>query len=140
MCQGFCAGLYRCGLADHGCTEGCIAEYQPLGFRGSALAAVGACAKLADCETLASDDPTKACFEQAGRAEPLRAELLDYCESASRAYFRCDNWWSIEDCTESMGVFEDDVLARAQMSCHGRDCDALADCETSIFNPEASDQ
>ena len=136
LCQGFCAGLARCDLANTGdCVRVCIADYQPTGTRGSALVAAGACAEAADCETLGSDDPTKACFDEARAAEPLREGLIHYCESAARAYFRCNNWWSVDDCVSTMGLWDDALLEQAE-HCHNAPCNELADCEKSVFSPD----
>lgn len=132
LCGGICAGYQRCSLADSGCTERCLARYQPQGIRGDVLVRVGDCLREESCETLASEQPLRACYERVSETEPLRPALVHYCESASLAYFECGTWWETERCARSMSVWEDDRLGRAEQ-CHARGCDELVSCERSVF-------
>jgi hypothetical protein len=134
FCQGFCDGRDRCGQADPNCNANCLDQAQLKGIRPSALAAVGECARTEDCKTLELDNPTAHCFEKVQQAEPLRQAVIDYCESATLNYFRCNFWWSVEDCTLAVNAWQDDVLQRAQ-TCHLAACSRLFDCEKAIFEP-----
>jgi hypothetical protein len=135
FCQGFCAGLVRCNLDGYDCVPYCLDHYQPTGVRGEALASVGTCEKSADCATLGSDEPASACFAEVAAAEPLREQLISYCESAARNYFECNIWWSVDDCLGTMGTWEDELLRQAQI-CHLDKCSELEGCEDSVFNPK----
>jgi hypothetical protein len=132
LCRGACAGFQRCGLGGSECSQNCMDNYHPHGVHSSTLAVVGECLRDEDCETLAAEDAFEPCFESAAQAEPLRDQLLAYCESASLNYFRCNLWWSVEDCTHTMGAW-DDAMLRAAMPCHDRACDDLRACEKASF-------
>jgi hypothetical protein len=132
FCAGYCDGLVRCGLAGSNCFSACADGYHPTRTRASGLSAVGACLSHESCDVLDTDDPAGPCFDRVAAQEPLRQELLSYCESASLNYFRCDGFWAVEECTSSMGLWKDEVLSQAQ-ACHSESCDALNPCEKQAF-------
>lgn len=135
VCRGACDGYRRCGLATSGCYQGCFESYDPRGIRGSTLAVVGECLRDEDCATLTSEESLRPCFESAAQVEPLHEASLAYCESASKNYFRCNIWWSVEECTHVMGGWNDAVLGAAQL-CHELRCEDIQDCEKTTFeNP-----
>lgn len=129
LCDGLHEGFRRCGLPG---AESSYCGYDPQGFRGSALAAVGACLRTEDCAQLGTDQPGEACFAEVRSTLPLSEGVIDYCESAATAYFRCNIWWEVEDCTQQVGLWSDDVLALA-MTCHDHTCDTLETCEKLSF-------
>jgi hypothetical protein len=133
-CHGLCDGERRCGTALPRCDDACIETYQPLAMRAEVLTAIGKCLTKESCETLATDNPSDACVAEVAAAEPLRTEVVAYCESATLAYFQCNSWWELEACAARMGIFEDDVLLRAR-ACHVKPCTELFDCETKVFEP-----
>ena len=133
-CHGLCAGYEHCGFMAPTCDADCLDGYNPVGVRGSVLEAIGACMQDDDCDSLGSDDPSAACFARVEAAEPLRQAVVDYCESATLAWFRCDSWWPVEECATSMSIWQDDVLEHAR-SCHPKSCQDLDTCEDQIFNP-----
>lgn len=132
FCHGFCDGLRSCVLADSSCDENCLDSYHPSGLRGSALSAIGACLSHAFCYDLETDEAFKICADQAAEQTPLRPALLSYCESASLNYFRCNGFWPVEECTATMGLWDDDRLRDAQ-ACHDAACNALRSCEGAVF-------
>lgn len=132
ICADACSGFQRCGFGDSSCVNACIGSYDPRGIRADVLVRVGDCVSGESCETLASDAPFSACFDEVAATEPLRPTLLDYCEDASLAYFSCDIWWEVEECASSMSIWEDSVLERSH-ACHGRPCDDLDACEEQAF-------
>lgn len=132
VCKGACRAFRRCLLTDAGCEARCAANYEPGGIRPSALLRIGPCLEEADCASLDEDTAFASCAKRAALAEPLRDAVIEYCESASKNLFRCDVWWSVEECAHSVGFWEDDVLNAAK-GCHGLPCDALQSCERSAF-------
>lgn len=135
LCQGACRAFRRCALTDAGCELRCTERYDRGGVRSSALLSIGPCLEEADCESLDDDSAFSACAVRAARAEPLREAVIDYCESASKNLFRCDIWWSVEECAHSVGFWEDEVLGNAK-SCHELECAELRICERSAFGNE----
>jgi len=135
VCDSACNGFQRCGLADSSCKPSCAETYHPRGIRPSSLTEVAACLGELDCETLDSDEAFERCADRAAKAAPLRAAVLDYCESASKSFFACGSWWSLEDCTESVGLWEDERLNEAK-ACHSAPCDEIASCEHRVFSGE----
>jgi len=135
-CYGACVGWQRCQLADASCYSACIASYDPRGIRSESLTAVGQCLETETCATLDSEEAFGPCFDKVRESEPLRDQLVVYCEAAAAGYFDCNVWWPVEDCAHTMGVWNDDVL-RAATRCFGRkDCDAREACENDVFeNP-----
>lgn len=130
LCDGLQDGYARCSIG--GQRRG-YCGYHPVGFDGSALAHVGACLRSeASCPQLASEQPAEICFDEAAGAAPLRQATVDYCESASLNYFRCNIWWSVEDCTNRMRLWNDSTLEAAR-SCHDHQCDDVVDCEKVAF-------
>lgn len=130
LCDGLQDGYARCSIT--GQRRG-YCGYDPVGLDGSALAYVGDCLRSdAFCVHLASDQPAETCFDKAAGAAPLRQATVDYCESAALNYFRCNSWWSVEDCTSRMRLWGDLIL-QAAMSCHDQPCDQLASCEKTAF-------
>jgi hypothetical protein len=135
ICHGACVGWQRCGISDGSCESNCVANYDPRGMRGDSLSKVGQCLERESCDTLASDEPFSPCFDQAATLEPLRDELLAYCEDVARGYFNCNIWWSVEDCTHTMGLWNDDVLKAAAL-CLDHNCPDISGCEKATFeNP-----
>lgn len=132
-CAGYCAGLERCDLADSSCNSACIDSYHPHGLRNESLSRVGNCLRSESCDVLASEDSQDACWESGAAQEPLRPGLIGYCESASLNDYRCNIFWSVEECAKTMGAWEDSVLARAQ-ECHSWSCETLPDCEKAVFD------
>ena len=135
ICQGACRAFRRCGSTDAGCEVRCAERYEPGGIRPSALLSIGPCLEEADCVALDEETAFSACAQRAARAEPLRDAVIDYCESASKNLFRCDIWWSVEECANSVGFWEDEVLGNAK-SCHDLDCEALPTWERAAFGSE----
>ena len=133
FCDGLCEGFQRCGLTDSGCASRCLDAYHPRGIRGSSLGAVGDCLRDANCDALGDETASDACFDQVAKSERLRPELVSYCESASLNDFRCNIFWSVEECSDHMGLWEDAVLERAQ-ACHQNDCSTLQSCEKAVFD------
>jgi hypothetical protein len=132
MCHAICAGHARCGRIRSGCEAACAAGYEPRGIRGSGLLRVAACLEEQPCETIVNDTALEPCFRRAAAAEPLRDLLITYCESASRNYFRCNDWWPVEECTQRASLWTDETLAAA-ITCHEQDCDELRTCEDAVF-------
>lgn len=81
---------------------------------------------------LASDEAFAGCAERVAQTEPVRDALLSYCESAALGNFNCSRWWEIQDCTETMSLWEDALLARAEQ-CHALACDEMDRCEAAAF-------
>jgi hypothetical protein len=132
VCESACEGYQRCSLADSRCLASCANDYHPHGIRPSALLHVAKCLKGSSCVDLESDTAFQQCTERAARAEPLREAVIEYCQSAAKSYFECGSFWPVEECSQSAGVWEDEVLADAGQ-CHERECDALFDCEHEAF-------
>jgi hypothetical protein len=130
LCDGLQDGYERCKLTGQ---RRSYCGYDPVGVDGSALAYVGDCLRSdAHCVHLGSDQPAETCFEAAAGAAPLRQTTVDYCESASLNYFRCNGWWAVDDCLSQMRLWNDATL-RDAMTCHDLACDALPDCEKAAF-------
>ena len=126
--------MNRCGQADVTCPTDCLARTDLSLYRASSLERIGACAKDEDCRQLRLADPTADCFQQARNDEPLRQTVIDYCEGASLSYFRCDSWLPVAECTTQVGLWQDDVLLRAQ-ACLDNKCDKLFDCIKAQLEP-----
>lgn len=133
FCDGLCAGLSRCSLTDAGCSVRCVDNYHPTGVRTDALGAIGSCLSDESCDVLSSADPVTDCFERVARDVPLRPALVSYCKSAARNDYRCNIFFSVDECTASMGLWEDSVLGRAQ-ACHENACASLSTCEKAVFD------
>ena len=129
LCEGLGDGYERCRLRGSGYD---YCGYRPRLYDGRALAFVGECLKSEDCSVLASGEPASECFDEARGGARLRQATVDYCESASLNYFRCNIWWSVEDCTSRMRLWSDSALETA-MSCHHHPCEDLTDCEKLAF-------
>lgn len=129
LCDGLSEGYRRCRVPNR---DYDYCGYSPEGYDGRGLVAVGACLRSEDCEVLASDEPAANCFDEAGRTAPLRQVVVDYCESASLNYFRCNSWWSVADCSERMRLWNDATLLNA-VGCHQQPCEELSNCETIVF-------
>ena len=129
LCDGLHYGVRRCELPD---PDPSYCGYHPTGVRGSSLAAVGACLRHEECARLALEQPADHCFDEVRSTQPLSDGVIAYCESAATSYFRCNVWWSVEDCTEQMSLWSDDVLQAATL-CHEQPCDTLESCEKITF-------
>lgn len=135
-CHGACIGWQRCGLSGSGCEAACTDSYDPRGARPESLSAIGECLKTESCATLDSDKPFRPCFDKVRAAEPLREQLIAYCESAAASYFECNIWAPIEDCVHIMGTWSDDVLKAAARCFDHESCEAREACHTNVFeNP-----
>jgi hypothetical protein len=132
VCDSVCDGYVRCGLTPRSCESLCAAGYHPRGVRASVLASVAECLKHQPCAAIVNDSAFTPCVEQAAEQEPLRTEVIAYCESASLSHFRCDNWWSVEQCAHASALWTDETLAAAK-DCHERDCEELVTCEGAVF-------
>lgn len=132
ICGDACSGFQRCGFGDSTCVNACIGSYDPRGIRPDVLVRVGDCVREESCTTLASDAPFGECFDEVAATEPLRPALIDYCESASLAYYSCDVWWEVEECVHIMSIWDDSLLDRSR-ACHDRPCAELDACEEQAF-------
>jgi hypothetical protein len=132
MCHSTCAGYERCGLVAGGCEAACAESYDPRGIRPSGLLRIAECLETQSCAAIIGDTALEPCFKREAAAEPLRDRVITYCESASRNYFRCDDWWPVEECTRTVSLWTDETLAAAH-ACHDLECAELDVCENAVF-------
>ena len=129
LCDGLREGYGRCDLRGAGYDH---CGYRPRLYDGRALALVGECLRHESCSVLASGEPASECFDDARGLADLRQGTIDYCESAALNYFRCNMWWSVEDCTNVMRLWSDAALEGAT-ACHDHTCEDLVTCEKLAF-------